>query len=312
MEFRHLRYFLAVAEELHFGRAAQRLHISQPPLSLNIRQLEEELGVRLFERNSREVRLTAAGQAFEPQARKLLDQAIQAAQRAREAEMGVIGHLRIGFVGTSLLRGLPQAVRHFQRQYPRVRLSMRELNSSEQFPELAMGHLDLGFVHSARLPPELDRRLYRSESLMCCLPINHPQATRRLVDLRRLRDETFVSFARHVSPDYYERIHALCTDAGFKPEVVHEARQWMSVLLMVSQGMGVALVPEVMRNAGIEGVVLRPVAGATALSQTYCVWRRDTDIPALKGFLDCLSWEDARVPSARKSAAPQSTSAPPR
>lgn len=312
MEFRHLRYFLAVAEELHFGRAARRLHISQPPLSLNIRQLEEDMGVRLFERNSREVRLTAAGHAFMPQARALLEQAVQAAQRAREAERGVIGHLRIGFVGTSLLRGLPQAVRRFQRIHPRVRLSMRELNSGEQLPELAAGRLDLGFVHTARLPPELDRRLYRSESLVCCLPATHPQAGRRQVDLRQLRDETFVSFARHVSPDYYERIHALCTDAGFMPEVVHEARQWMSVLLMVSQGMGVALVPQVMRHAGIEGVVLRPVAGGTALSQTYCVWRRDVDMPTLSAFLDCLSWRDRPAPPPHKTEPGQSTSAPPR
>lgn len=147
MELRHLRYFSALADELHFGRAAQRLAISQPPLSVAIRQLEDAVGARLFERNSKEVRLTPAGLALRESARRLLRQVDEMALQARDIAAGTSGRLRVGFVGSMLYRGLPQALRAFQTSHPRVRVSLSEMNSAEQVMELLHDRLDLGFVH---------------------------------------------------------------------------------------------------------------------------------------------------------------------
>jgi DNA-binding transcriptional LysR family regulator len=286
MEFRHLRYFLVLAEELHFGRAARRLHLSQPPLSLNIQQLEASVGARLFIRNSKEVRLTSAGQAFVPAARALLEQAGEAARFARDVERGVQGHLHIGFVGAMLYRGLPQMLRRFQADHPALRLVLRELNSQDQLIELAHSQLDVGFVHSTRLPVEMSHLLFASEDFVCCLPPEHPLARQPSVDLPALRDEPFVMFARSVSPDYHERILAICTDAGFQPELRHEVRHWLSVVSLVAQGMGVALVPAALQRSAIGGAVFVPLQRQTAQSQSYCIWRtRREDDAALAAFL---------------------------
>lgn len=272
MEFRHLRHFLALAEELHFGRAARRLAMSQPPLSLSIQQLEASVGARLFQRNSKEVRLTAAGRAFEPAARALIAQAREAALRARDVERGFAGTLRIGFVGSMLYRGLPQLLQRYQAAQPRMRLVVRELNSAEQLLDLAQGRLDVGFVHTARIPAELSRLLYASEPFVACLPAGHALAAAPAVEAAQLRDEPFVMFARSVSPDYFERVLSICTDAGFHPEVLHEVRHWLSVVSLVSQGLGVALVPDALRRSGIAGAAFVPLAGGGPPSQAWCVW----------------------------------------
>lgn len=285
MEFRHIRYFLVLAEELHFGRAARRLSISQPPLSLNIQQLEASVGAQLFIRNSKEVRLTSAGQAFVPAARALLEQAADAARHARDVGRGMAGYLNVGFVGAMLYRGLPQMLRTFQAQHPALRLVLRELNSQDQLIELAHDQLDVGFVHSTRLPSEMSHLLFASEAFVCCLPAGHPLARKRKVALALLRDETFVLFARKVSPDYYERILSICTDAGFQPEVRHEVRHWLSVVSLVSQGMGVALVPAALQHSAMGGAVFVPLDTTTTHSQSYCIWKTRREDAALAAFI---------------------------
>ena len=274
MELRHLRYFTVLAEELHFGRAALRLSISQPPLSVAIRQLETSVGARLFERNSKEVRLTAAGLALQASARRLLAQAEEAALEARNVASGLAGRLRVGFVGAMLYRGLPQALRDFQARHPAVVVTLSELNSGEQVSELMHDRLDIGFLHTARLPAELESRLLLTEPFVCCLPAGHPLASRRKVPLAALKDEALVMFARNSSPDYHERILSICADAGFRPELRHEARHWLAVVSLVSQGLGVALVPEAMRRSALQGAVFRPLDRVTARSESYGVWRR--------------------------------------
>ena len=284
MEFRHLRYFLALAEELHFGRAARRLSISQPPLSLNIRQLEESIGARLFTRNSKEVRLTAAGRAFVPAARALLEQAAEAGRHAREVEKGFEGRLRIGLVSSMLYRGLPKLLREFQHAHPQLRVVVRELSSQDQVLELAHGQLDAGFVHSMRVPPELSRELYSSEPFVCCLPAGHALAKSRRLALAKLQEEPFVMFSRAVSPDYYERVLAICSDAGFYPEVRHEARHWLSVVSLVAQGLGVALVPAALKASGIPGAAFVGI-DSSARSDVFCAWRSADDSAGLHAFL---------------------------
>ena len=280
MEFRHLRYFLVLAEELHFGRAARRLSISQPPLSLNIQQLEASVGARLFERDSRGVRLTAAGQAFREAATSLLAQAESARLLAREIEAGAVGRLRVGFVGAMLYRGLPQCLREFQARHPRVQVALTELNSQQQIEALLHDELDLGLIHTRRVPEELTAELALSEPFLCCLPHDHALAAASTVPLTALRDEPFVLFSRTASPDYYNRILDMCAAQGFTPRTRHEVRHWLSVVSLVSQGMGVAVVPAALAHAGMAGAVFRPLAVATVPSEVYCVWKAAPDHPA--------------------------------
>ncbi|MDM0116510.1 LysR substrate-binding domain-containing protein [Variovorax sp. J22R133] len=285
MELRHLRYFCVLAEELHFGRAARRLSISQPPLSVAIRQLEESVGARLFDRNSKEVRLTPAGSALLASARVLLRQAEDAALEARDVSHGSAGRLRVGFVGAMLYRGLPQALVSFQAAYPAVRVTLAELNSGQQIAELMHDRMDVGFVHTSRMPPELNQVLLLSEPFVACLPASHRLARRRTLGLASLRDEPFVLFSREASPDYHERILAICADAGFRPQVRHEVRHWLSVVSLVSQGMGVALVPSAMQHAALRGAVFRPLEEVVAGSDAYCVWRSGPDNAVVQNFL---------------------------
>ena len=286
MEFRHLRYFLALAEELHFGRAAQRLSITQPPLSLNIQQLEASVGARLFERDSKGVRLTAAGVAFRVSAQMLLAKADEARLLAREIEAGSVGRLRVGFVGSVLFRGLPQWLAAFQADHPRIEVGLSELNSQEQIDALMHDELDLGFVHTQRVPAELQTALVHSDAFMCCVNASHVLARRRKVSLLQLRDEPFVLFSRKASPDYYTRIVEMCGAQGFYPKVRHEVRHWLSVVSLVSQGMGVSVVPAPLERAGMAGVAFRPFAETTMPSQVHCAWKAAIDHPARSRFLD--------------------------
>ncbi|MCP3019081.1 LysR substrate-binding domain-containing protein [Cupriavidus basilensis] len=286
MEFRHLRYFLVLAEELHFGRAARRLSISQPPLSLNIQQLEASVGARLFERDSRGVRLTAAGRAFRESASALLAQAEEARLLAREIEAGAVGRLRIGFVGSMLYRGLPQRLREFQASYPGIQVALTELNSQEQIDALLHDGLDAGFIHTNRVPNELATALVHSEPFLCCVPHDHPLARQATVALSELRGEPFVLFSRKASPDYYNRIFEMCAAQGFYPQIRHEVRHWLSVVSLVSQGTGVALVPAALQRSAMAGAVFLPLAQATVPSEVYCVWKAETDEPARDRFLE--------------------------
>lgn len=289
MELRHLRYFSVLADELHFGRAAQRLAISQPPLSVAIRQLEESVGARLFERNSKEVRLTPAGQALRESTRKLLRQAEEMALEARDVASGSAGRLRIGFVGAMLYRGLPQALRTFQARHPGVRISLAELNTGEQVAELLRDQLDLGFVHTHRIPQGLEQRLLLSEPFVCCLPEDHALAGQGVLSPGDLRDAPFVLFSRSASPHYHERVLSICSSAGFLPEVRHEARHWLAVVSLVSQGLGVALVPESMRRSALQGAVFRPLDREVARSETYGVWRPGPNNLLVERLLEALA-----------------------
>jgi len=285
MEFRHLRYFLALAEELHFGRAAQRLSISQPPLSLNIQQLEASVGAQLFTRNSRGVQLTAAGQAFVPAARALLAQAGAAMREAREVAQGQAGELQIGFAGTLLYCGLPQVLQRFQDSHPKLRLVMRELSSSEQLSELVRDRLDVGFVHTPRVPPGFEQILVVSQPMVACLPKKHALAKARSIALQDLQGQALVVVSRTVSPDYHERILGECELAGWVPPVVHELRHWLSVVALVAQGQGVALVPEALAQSVLAGAAFVPLQGNTLRYDTRCLWRSGRDQAALQDFV---------------------------
>lgn len=291
MELRHLRYFLALADELHFGRAAQRLSISQPPLTVAIQQLEAEIGTPLFLRSSREVQLTAAGEALVPAARSALEQAAQALHAARDAASGQTGRLHVGFAGTMLYRGLPQMLRRFRVDHPRLQLSLRELSSSEQIVELQHARLDAGFVHVSRAPEGLAQLLVSSQPFVACVPAEHKLARRRTLPILALADEPFALISRSVSPDYHARIVNACQAAGLQQPSLHELQHWLSVVSLVAQGLAVALVPAALQQAGLHGAVFVPVQdpqGTLPRYETRCLWQPARDLPALGLFLQAV------------------------
>ena len=288
MELRHLRYFLALADELHFGRAAQRLAISQPPLTVAIQQLEAEVGAPLFLRNSRGVQLTAAGQALVPAAQAAIDGAAQALHAARDAASGQVGRLSIGFAGTMLYRGLPQMLRRFQAEHARLQLTLRELSSSEQIVELQHARLDAGFAHVSHAPAGLAAQLVSSQPFVACVPAVHALARKRTLPLDALAPEPLALVSRSVSPDYHARIVAACQAAGFTPQPLHEMQHWLSVVSLVSQGLAVALVPAALQQAQLAGAAFVPVKdpnGTLPRYETRCLWNPARDLPALGLFL---------------------------
>ena len=286
MELRHLRHFLALADELHFGRAAQRLAMTQPPLSLSIQQLEASVGARLFDRDSKGVRLTAAGQAFVPRARSLLAQADEAKALARDVAAGAVGRLRVGMVGSLLYRGLPGWMQAFARAHPGVALSLVELNSQEQIDALLRRELDVAFVHGRRRPDALRSLQVDAQPFVACVPDTHALTARRSVALGALRDEAFILFSREVSPAYHAQIVELCAQAGFYPRVRHELRHWLSVVAAVAQGLGVAIAPAPMRRSGLAGARFLALKDVDATSELHCVWRPDDEAqPLLQAWL---------------------------
>ena len=295
IETRLLRYFVALAEELHFGRAAMRLSISQPPLSVAIKQLEDQVQAQLFERNSKEVRLTAAGEHLLPRARQILTLTSQAAQETTDVARGVRGHLRVGFVGSSLYRGVPQALEAFQKLHPQVRVDMLELNSAEQLQELQQARLDLGLVHSVQPPEDIASLKLMDEAFMACLPDQHPLAQQEVINLAELKNERLILFLSQVSPVYHQRIYQMCQTHGFAPEIRHEVRHWLSVLSLVSLGQGVAIAPASLQRVGMPRVAFRPLTGEQPVSELLAVWRRTPENPLVQSLLSCLTETAAQL-----------------
>lgn len=238
MDLKQLRYFVAVAEELHFGRAAKRLFISQPALSFDIRKFEDELGVQLFARTSKSVALTNAGEVLLGEARRLLLQAQEAQRLTIRSASGLAGRLKVGFVNSMLYRGLPSAVRRFEADYPNVEVVLKEMNTHEQVQAILRGQIDVGYAHWGTFPPEISADTIFSEPFLCCLPAAHRLARRRRVDLAALAHEPFILFPRDAAPHYHDLIIAQCVSAGFSPQIRHEARLWQTVLTMVEFEMG--------------------------------------------------------------------------
>jgi DNA-binding transcriptional LysR family regulator len=243
MELRTLRYFVTLAEELHFGRAAQRLAITQPPLSLSIRGLEEELGVRLFARTRRQVALTYAGATFLEQARDILARAGAAVDLARAADRGAVGRLDIGFMSASIYTLLPPVLREFAASHPGVRLELRELTLPQQATALRRRDIHVGFVRPPVTDAELIAEPLLDEPLVVALPSGHPLAALRRIAARRLAGERFVMFQRIPGLVLHDLVLGFCLQEGFTPNVTQEASQTHAVVGLVSAGIGVALVP---------------------------------------------------------------------
>jgi DNA-binding transcriptional LysR family regulator len=288
MELRHLRYFVAVAEELHFSRAADRLHIAQPPLSQQIRHLEQELGVTLLFRTRRRVELTDAGRAFLDEARRLLEQAERAARVARRAGGGEVGQLSIAFVPSADLDLLPRVLRQWHARFPDVELELQMLLPTAQLEGLRSGRLHVGLV---RLPVAAGRDVVveeiQSETLVAALPQRHRLARSRQVRLADLAGETILLFQRHVAPGYYDLLTSACLRAGFTPRVFHPGALQTN-LALISAGLGVSLLPASIRNLRRAGVVYRPLAPPVPRVALALAYRRDERSAVVPAFVEMV------------------------
>lgn len=283
VEIRHLRYFVAVAEELHFGRAAQRLHIQQPPLSRQVQILEAELGFALFERSRRRVALTPAGVAFLRGARQVFGALDAAVQDATRANQGKSGRLAVGYPSSLAYSGLTELLRAFRTRYPAVELVLRELPPAEQIEGLKAGNLDVGFVRTSVDDAALVAELVRRESLMAVLPDDHALAARRAIPLSALAQEPFVLFPRARGPAYFDQLMALCNSAGFTPRIVQEVPQ-LDIISMVAAGIGVSILPSSMRNFNRPGLCFRGIVGSPEV-ELLVVWRQQNVSAALHNFV---------------------------
>jgi len=291
-ELRQLRHFVAVAEELHFGRAATRLHMTQPPLSQSIANLEDLLGAALFLRNRRSVNLTPAGGALLPEARRILEQAGALQALVRRAAGGETGRLALSFVSTAGLGLLPDLLRRYRAAFPQVRLVLQEATSDLQFEDLLAGRIDAGFViplQPGMADDALDYLPLLQEPLVLCAPTGlDALAQAGPVRLRDLPPLPLVIFPRVLAPGLHDAILACFRDAGLTPTIGQEAIQMQTIVSLVSGGMGLALVPQSVSNLMRPGVEYRALQDAAPLAETGLAWRRDNDSPVLKGFLDLI------------------------
>lgn len=291
MELRHLRYFVAVAEELHFGRAAERLHMAQPPLSRQIRDLEREVGTPLFDRVPRGVELTPAGQAFLPEARLTLAQAERAQRTAQRAALGETGRLRVGFVEAATHSGiLPDVLGFFRVHLPAIGLSLFELDPLKQAEAFRDGRIDLGILQGSMLESArwLREESIYSEPIVLAVPAQHRLAGRARFTLESLADEAFVLFPRQTDPTLFDEIVAACRTAGFSPRVVQEATGWHTLASLVGAGVGVGFVPKSLTTFQQHGVVYRNVPNLAVQMMLSAVWRAGEKSPVRERFVTAL------------------------
>jgi DNA-binding transcriptional LysR family regulator len=288
MELRHLRYFVAVGEDQHFGKAAERLGIAQPALSRQIQDLEKELGFTLFERLPRGVRLSAAGKLFLIDARRILQDVHEAKRRAERVATGKAGTLRVGFVEMLSWHGVvPDTFRRFRRRQPDAELDLQPLRSVEQTEAVRSGRLDAGFIFSLAAPDgDLAQLLVAQHKVVVAAPQGHAVTRLKRLRLRDLRDAPFIWFHRSANPLFYERIMQACIRGGLNtPRIVQHAVDHATALSLVSCRLGVAFVSETTRWQCPRGVKLLPVADLDLPVPIYLIWRKDDQSPLLQRFV---------------------------
>ncbi len=289
MELRHLRYFLAVAEERHFGRAAARLHIAQPPLSQQIRRFEAELGEPLFHRTTRSVALAPAGQVLLERAPAILAAVDSALDDARRAARGEYGRLAIGFTGSSTYALLPALAVALGDELPGVMLDLRgELLTPAQVARLLDGTLDLGLLRPPVHERDLRTEVLRSEALVAVLPEAHPLAREPSVALERLEHEPFVTYPSHFRSVLHDAVEDACAAHGFEPVAAHEVAETATLVSFVAAGLGVSLVPASVQSMTVLGAVYRPLEDDTTRVELAAAWRRDDERPMLARALEVI------------------------
>jgi DNA-binding transcriptional LysR family regulator len=285
IDLRHLRYFVAVAEELHFGRAAARLGIQQPPLSQQIKYLESVVGHALFTRTSRSVTLTAAGQELLDRSRRTLARVQEDLNAVRRIGRGEVGALNVGFAGSAMLTVLPDVIKIYRRDYGDVQLRLQEMSTGEGIQHLREGTVDLCFL---RDPGEIEgiitENLFR-EPFVAILPVRHRLARQQSISVARLKNEPFVFYRRVMGPVAYDRTMALCESAGFTPQIVQDTPQWPTAIRLIGAGLGISIAPACIAKLGTPGVVFRRIAAKNAFTEIALGRRDEPLMPTASAFM---------------------------
>lgn len=287
MELRHLEYFVAVAEELSFTKAAERLSMAQSPVSQQVQKLERELGVPLFQRTTRSVALTPAGQILYEEATELLAAAKRAAEHTRQAGQGRLGRLTLAFGGTATYDLMPQLVNAYALRYPNVTLEVRsEMLTPAQVAGLLDGSISVGLLRPPVVAEGLVVEVLSDEPLVALLPVNHPLASKSVVNLADLRGEEFITYPSSPPSSVYQTVTAACRQAGFTPKVRQEVAETSSLVALVAAGLGVAVAPASIRHLRIAGVTHRPIRGTDASVSLAVAYRREAVSPVIRGYLE--------------------------
>lgn len=289
MELRHLRYFVAVAEELNFRRAAERLRLAQPPLSAQIKSLEGELGVRLFERSTRSVRLTSAGRVLLDDARAVLAAANQAEQRAKQAEHGLVGTLRLGVIAPSANVWLAGILVEYRERYPGVQLSLFDLFSADQLRRVRDNELDAGLLRPPVGFPELDHAVVEESPQVLAAPANHRLARKRALSWSDFHGEALVMVQPNLQHGYYDGFLAACSKAGAQPRPAQFANDINTKLWLISAGFGVAPTTSTLAEVKRPGLVFRDLPKGLPLVQTVLVWRRHDASPVVRALVELMA-----------------------
>lgn len=285
-----LECFIAVAEELNFSRAARRLHMSQPPLSRQIQALEEKLGVRLLNRNTRSVTLTSAGMLYLQDARQILTRLDAATASVRRAGTGETLLLKLAFIGVLLEEDMVSVLQSFQKLHPRCQIHLTDLPPAAQMNALQSGQVDGAFIGAApiKLNKGLSSVVWKREPLLIALPKNHPLATTTKIPLSALKNESWVMVTRTSAPSYRRQFDRLCMDAGIQPRVVQESERVPAVLTMIAAQQGISLLPEAVSRLVHPGVTFRSIKGPVPLLEHAFVYRADKENQLISEFLNLL------------------------
>jgi LysR family transcriptional regulator, benzoate and cis,cis-muconate-responsive activator of ben and cat genes len=288
MDLRQIRYFLALATELNYTRAASQLNISQPPLTRHIQQLEHSIGVMLFDRSTRGVALTQAGKIFLEEARKIVALADQAVNKTKLAHQGQIGRLDIGIFGSSTISVIPTLLTELRKSYPDIIISLQNTTKTQQIDGVREKHLDIGFNRIYPSVPDLAVETVMIEDLYVALHKDHPFANNQTIEVKDLVHQPFILFPNNVRPSFADTVIMLCSNAGFTPNVVHDVEDIFTAIALISAGLGIAIVPESAISLRLSNVRYYLLDAKEAKVDLSCVYRPDNKSPALLAFLEAV------------------------
>tara|TARA_R110002051_G_scaffold60138_1_gene110225 strand:+ start:1509 stop:2396 length:888 start_codon:yes stop_codon:yes gene_type:complete len=288
LELRSLRYFLVLADTLHYTQAAEILFISQSALSQHIKQLERTLGTSLFNRTNRKVALNKSGELLVKEAKLILQQVDQSMERWQLSLNGVVGQLKIGFVGSAMQHYLPPIIMEFSKIHPKINFYLEEFTNTEQLKGLEQEKLDIGFMRSNKVPSDIHLKSVYKENFSLVLPLDHPIDRSNFENVGQLAEEPFILFPNENSPMYYQQIQNLCADYGFSPRIAHKSIHGPTIFKLVENRMGIAIVPNSLRdefNYKIKFLELDQVPYKTEL---FAAWKKGNENPALHYFLELI------------------------
>ena len=288
IELRHLRYFLAVSEELHYRKAAERLFISQPGLSRQIKKMEEELGVILFERHNRKVALTEAGTYLKTEISQHLKELNNILDHAKLLHLGIHGNLSLGYVGSAIQELIPNLLLRFKKEHPTITFDLKEMDNYSQIDKLLSKDIDVGFVRLERIPKSLESLAVLKENFCLVLPKNHPINTENFKNMSQLKEEAFIMFDPSYSPSYHEKVMQIFDDSGFAPIVSHNTVHASSIYRLVENNLGISIVPKSLQKGydmDIKFIELKNIKHQTVLS---AVWNKENRNPSLVSFLKVI------------------------